>query len=230
MKILSSIFNGAVFILLFGAVVGTDVRFPSESVPWGALDLRAPTGFFTGYKLAKLRDDPQACHAALEMAGIRFSPLPDQGTDGECPRENMATLRQGQYRYNNAVQANCGLVAALTVWERNAVAPAAQTHLSAAVNGIDHVGIYACRNVRGSDTRRSEHATARAIDIAGFRLSDGRTINIRRDWDKTAPEGRFLRDVHERSCPIFRGVLGPDYNALHADHFHLDMGRFDICR
>ncbi|WP_208534621.1 extensin family protein, partial [Pseudomonas aeruginosa] len=25
-------------------------------------------------------------------------------------------------------------------------------------------------------------------------------------------------------------VLGPDYNAAHRDHFHLDMGLWKVCR
>lgn len=25
-------------------------------------------------------------------------------------------------------------------------------------------------------------------------------------------------------------VLGPDYNAAHHDHFHLDMGLWQVCR
>ena len=36
-------------------------------------------------------------------------------------------------------------------------------------------------------------------------------------------EGAFLRAVHEDACGIFGTVLGPEANALHEDHFHLDM-------
>lgn len=36
-------------------------------------------------------------------------------------------------------------------------------------------------------------------------------------------ESVFLRAVHEDACGIFGTVLGPEANALHEDHFHLDM-------
>jgi len=32
------------------------------------------------------------------------------------------------------------------------------------------------------------------------------------------------------SWRLFQTVLGPDYNAAHANHFHMDMGSFRICR
>jgi hypothetical protein len=38
--------------------------------------------------------------------------------------------------------------------------------------------------------------------------------------DRTA---EFVRKVHDDACGIFGTVLGPDANAAHKDHFHLDM-------
>lgn len=34
---------------------------------------------------------------------------------------------------------------------------------------------------------------------------------------------RFLRQVHDQACGPFATVLGPEANAAHANHFHLDM-------
>jgi hypothetical protein len=31
--------------------------------------------------------------------------------------------------------------------------------------------------------------------------------------------------VHQGSCEYFTTVLSPNYNRLHADHFHLDLAR-----
>lgn len=78
--------------------------------------------------------------------------------------------------------------------------------------------------------RRSQHATANAIDIASFRLADGREISVARHWGGDDPAGRFLAAAHEAACGRFASVLGPDYNAAHADHFHLEMGGFGLCR
>ncbi|MDH5833499.1 extensin family protein [Luteimonas kalidii] len=43
-------------------------------------------------------------------------------------------------------------------------------------------------------------------------------------------EAAFLRAVRDGACQWFDAVLGPDYNAAHADHFHFDRGGGRICR
>lgn len=214
---------------IFAGAVTAVIRLPSQHLPWGPIDLSAPVGLFTGHKLAKLRDDPAACQNALRLAGIQFRSLPND-TESTCPRTNMVVLHKSLYPYSASVTANCGLVAALSVWEKQVVEPAALLQLQSKIKSIDHLGVFSCRNVRGSSKRQSQHATARAIDIKGFRLENGKNIKVKSDWGKNAPEGRFLRDIHEKSCPIFRGVLGPEYNHLHADHFHFDLGPYNICR
>ena len=39
----------------------------------------------------------------------------------------------------------------------------------------------------------------------------------------TTPELTFLRDIHSGACGIFTTVLGPNANAAHHDHIHLDL-------
>jgi hypothetical protein len=50
------------------------------------------------------------------------------------------------------------------------------------------------------------------------------------DWNDGDEAADFLREVRDGSCRLFTGVLGPDYNAAHHDHFHLDMGSWQMCR
>ena len=76
----------------------------------------------------------------------------------------------------------------------------------------------------------SQHATANAFDIAGFELADGRAVNLLSHWDGKGPEAQFLREVRDGLCEWFNVTLSPDYNALHADHFHVDMGPYLSCR
>ena len=81
----------------------------------------------------------------------------------------------------------------------------------------------------------SEHATANAIDITGFRLADETSVNVLNDWQAEGPKGRFLREIRDRSCRIFSTTLSPDYNEAHGDHFHLDQARrgargLSVCR
>ena len=44
------------------------------------------------------------------------------------------------------------------------------------------------------------------------------------------PKAAFLRQMHSGACHGFAAVLGPDYNAAHRDHFHLDRGPYRVCR
>ena len=102
--------------------------------------------------------------------------------------------------------------------------PAAQRHLGARVVAIEHFGSYNCRRMYGRDAGSwSEHATADAIDIAAFRLSDGRRVSVVNDWNGAPADRAFLREVRDGACGLFATVLSPDYNAAHRDHFHLDQ-------
>ena len=100
--------------------------------------------------------------------------------------------------------------------------PAALRHFGAPVANIAHFGSFNCRRIAGS-SGWSEHATADAIDIAGFTLKGGRRIRVLGDWQGTPAEQAFLRDVRDGACGVFATVLSPDYNAAHADHFHVDQ-------
>ena len=71
----------------------------------------------------------------------------------------------------------------------------------------------------------SEHGHANAIDVSGFVLADGRTVQVKTGWWGALAERTFLRDVHRGSCNLFSTVLGPNYDANHRDHFHLDLAR-----
>jgi len=69
----------------------------------------------------------------------------------------------------------------------------------------------------------SEHATADAFDILGFRLANGRRISVFEDWSGDGPDAAFLHDVRDGACRLFSTVLSPDYNAAHANHLHFDQ-------
>ena len=84
---------------------------------------------------------------------------------------------------------------------------------------------YACRNINNSATGDlSAHAFGDALDVTGFALEDGRTIALPAGWtDPDSPEGRALRYAHDAACSLYTTTLGPEANALHKDHLHLDM-------
>ena len=125
---------------------------------------------------------------------------------------------------------SCPLAATLVLFDRDALQPAAHASFHQPVVRIDHVGSYACRNVyHRNDAPLSRHARAQAIDITGFRLADGRRVEIGKDWDDAGPAGRFLRQVHGRGCAVAGMLLGPDYNAAHRTHFHIEASGWGFC-
>ncbi|MFU0735376.1 extensin family protein, partial [Klebsiella quasipneumoniae] len=93
----------------------------------------------------------------------------------------------------------------------------------------DHLGSFACRNIyHREQARRSEHATADALDVSGFRLTDGRRISILQGW-RSERSHPWLAALLSNSCPYFGNALGPEYNAAHANHFHFGMRGQGFC-
>jgi len=204
---------------------------PQRWLPWTPLAIADAPNLWTGLKLARLQGDGDACRRVLRTAGIEFDPVPDRDTGPGCGFEDAGRTGDG-VTISGSVTATCPLVVSWALFERHALQPAAERHLGSPVRTARHYGTYACRNVYGrSSGRRSEHATANAIDIAGFTLRDGTTVSVLRDWDGSdARKAAFLKDAQKGACRFFRGVLGPDYNAAHRNHFHLDRGRWSYCR
>lgn len=190
--------------------------------PWAPLDLDDPPGMATRAKLARLRDDVAECRAVLARSDVAFTALPPAG-EGECARPDRTRL--GSYPLApDTPPVTCPVALALEIWRRDNVAPAAQAILGTGLARIEHLGAFSCRRMYGSaDGPWSEHATANAIDIAAFVLEDGRRVSVLADWDRQGPEAEFLRAVRTGACDSFATVLSPDYNAAHADHFHLDQ-------
>ncbi|UEM21424.1 extensin family protein [Skermanella mucosa] len=225
---LVGVMAGAAAALIYAGLV----TVPPSWTPWGPLDLTEEPGAFTRIQLAGLKEEPGACFAALERAGVGAVPQPRRPVENGCGLVDTARVGQVAAAYSSGFVATCPLIAALYLFERHVLDPAARLHLDSGVARVNHVGTYNCRNVYGRTVgRRSEHATANAIDIRGFVLDDGRIVSLARHWgDARSAEGAFLREVNDGACRFFNAVLGPDYNAAHRDHFHLDMGRWRVCR
>ncbi|GAA4715354.1 extensin-like domain-containing protein [Sphingomonas lutea] len=233
-----------VILILFGLGVaaylfGRDyVRKHPQDVPWTPLRLDDPIGRFTLRKLVALRDDPAQCRALLRQAGSADTAAAPRLGEPNCGYRDGVTLLPAKSEARFAppnVVTSCPVAAAMLVFERQILQPAAARHLSSRVVEVRHAGSYSCRRLYGqSEGEFSEHATANALDIIGFGLADGTDVSVLRDWAAGA-KGAFLRDVHDGGCDLFATALSPDYNAAHADHLHFDQaerGRsgFSVCR
>jgi len=206
------------------------ISVPAQWNPWAPLDVNAAPNLLTRFKLMRLRDDPQLCDQALASSGLRVTRQADS-PGGTCPLTNTLRVQGGEVALSSSFLASCPLAVAFALFERHALQPASQAVYGQAVTRVDHLGSFACRNMYNRENgARSQHASANALDIAGFRLADGRTISVLKDWPKDNQDARFLRQVRDGACDMFSVVLSPDYNAAHRNHFHLDVGPWWVCR
>lgn len=204
---------------------------PDRYNPFAPLLIQDTPTFVTKYKIIGLKDDPQACFEVLSNSDLKFERIDDRETGSGCGFYNAAVLNQSSISYGGNITLTCPALVSLAMWETHHLQQLSQAHLGQKIQQIRHYGTYACRNINSTKKgRRSQHASANAIDIAGFRLEDGTEISVLNHWNSDNDKGEFIREVHDSACDYFKTVLGPEYNDLHRDHFHFDMGSSLVCR
>lgn len=173
-----------------------------------------------------------SCVAMMRAEGAQVDPLPDRTFDNGCSATSSVKLVAIGIPVTNLGAVKCTLAAPFARWIREDVPAQAARWLNGYVTRIESFGSFACRPVNNqAGNRLSEHGRANAIDIAAFRLKDGRHITVKEGWNSEDPNIRgFLRALHKAACAKFSVVLGPEANALHHDHFHFDMGSGPYCR
>ncbi len=130
----------------------------------------------------------------------------------------------GDVTIRPAATLSCPMVSSLRQWFARSVQPLAQKHFGKPVRQVRNISSYVCRNRYGdTKTKISEHAFANALDIAWFELEGGMKISLLKDWDSPDKDKTdFLHELHISACKYFGTVLGPEANAAHKNHFHLD--------
>ncbi|EMD84534.1 extensin-like protein [Pacificimonas flava] len=203
-----------------------------QHLPWTPLSLDDPIGHATSLKVAALSGDKPACLALFETSDLAVTPFEDRMETEQCGYVDAVTLDRMTAGYSpSTVRLSCPLAAALGIWEQDVVQPAARRVLGSEVASIRQLGTYSCRRLYGRESGNwSQHATAQAIDIAGFTLADGRSISLAGDWGADSDAGAFLLEIRNRGCGVFGTMLGPEYNAAHRDHFHLQANGYGTCR
>lgn len=183
-------------------------------------------------RIADFATDVPACRAAIAGAGFQTERIPDEAGANGCGYRSAVELTQSVHAYSAPVATSCAAAAALVMWERDVVRPAAQRRYGQDITRIELAApSYQCRRIAGrTDRRLSEHAHANAMDIKGFTLANGRTVTVAEGWRGSQRDRLFLRDVRDGACDYFQAVLSPDYNRAHRDHLHFDLGRDDMCR
>jgi hypothetical protein len=234
-RILGVLFRLCMVTVIWGAVlvvIKADRVIPPEWNPLAPLNVTEPVTLFTNWRLDRALATPAACLAALNTAG-RFDVMDDFEASNTCHIRTRVDLAGVGQVLINPVETTCAIALRMAMWEQHSLQPAATEILDTTVTGIDHIGSYNCRRIRsasGSSNRWSTHATAEAIDIAGFQFADGTRSRLLDDWDANDARARFQRAARNGACNWFQLTLSPDYNRLHADHFHVQSRGWGLCR
>lgn len=225
------------FLVLIAIGVAFDKgvwSIPREWNPFETLRIQDPITPVTQWKLSRLKSDRQGCLAVLDTLpdkALDYQALADYVAAPSCPLSNVVRLNESGVQFNRSFVATCPLALGWLMFEYHALQPTARHLLGSSVSGVEHYGSFACRNIYGrKNARRSAHASAEALDVAAFTLADGQKVSVLDDWQDEGNKGQFLREIHRGACRSFATVLGPEYNAAHANHFHLAMGGFSLCR
>lgn len=220
-------------LVRIGAVIGS-LALVAACVSTTPVPPRPGTGGEASRPYAPSRE-ALICRQALMTQGVSFVPMADLLAGSGCASSNAISLRDVPGDFSRIAVANvdriaCPLSQAVAAWARYGVDRAARQILGSGLARIETFGAYSCRNVAGTP-RRSAHANANALDVSAFVLADGRRITVKDDWNGgTEAERRFLRVVHASACKRFGTVLGPEYNAAHTDHLHVEAGDGSFCR
>lgn len=183
--------------------------------------------------------EPQVanCKGWLDLYHLDYSAGPaNMGV--EDPITVTLPLNGVGYRYNGSTDprktlyGDCALMKSLAD-----AAPIMRKH--EIVEFVD-IGIYNYRCIDQSKTppncTMSQHAYAKAIDIAAWKTSDGTKYTVLTDWNvdpatttcSAATEGDKDTFLHKVICElkaagVWNIVLTPNYNDAHRNHFHVDL-------
>ena len=225
---------GIVSLLLIGGITA-ELTLAPRHLPWHPLAIDDRAGFSTDLKLAAISLGPESwCDRLVDGSTVlETASLDAHDGDGSCGWESayhLASSNGVTLKGNSPYAMRCPLAAGAHIW-LTSVDYHARQMLGSAVVRIHHAGTYSCRRMNNRSTGpMSQHAYANAWDVTGFELADGRVVSIEKHWNDNGPFRAFLRAARDDACNIFRVVLGPEFNAQHHDHLHVDMGNGSRCR
>ena len=178
--------------------------------------------------VAPPRDYQVACPAVMtgEVTATALPPIVEGRCRLQSPLSLEAVMANGRSIPLNAPAiTDCGMVTALPQWVED-VDSYLMAKDNTQIKSLTVGTAYACRNVNNArEGNLSFHAFGDALDVIGFTLEDGRSINVETAWPGTEAQGsKIIRFAHDAACTHFTTVLGPEANALHHDHLHVDLG------
>jgi hypothetical protein len=183
-------------------------------------------------------DPPAAtCHDWLDLYALDYTTGP--ANPGVADPITVKTPINGvNYRYNGSdeprktLMGDCSLIKSL--------AQGASIMREHDIKTFVDIGVYNYRCIDQTKTppncTMSQHAYAKAIDIASFETNAGEKYSVLTDWDidpattTCSAETSDAKDafLHEVICALKQAgtwniVLTPNYNDAHRNHFHVDL-------
>jgi len=169
------------------------------------------------------------CQTLLPEADFDFkilSPIRDGSCGAPAPVQLKGFKRDTKVDLHPPATMTCPLASALGRWMSEVVQPRAKALLESDIVQLANNSGYACRSRYHDPTQRiSYHALAEAVDIGEFVTAKGEHISVLEYWPGGDKRAQFLKDIHDGACKIFGTVLGPEANAAHKTHFHLDIAK-----
>ncbi len=210
-----------------------DMSVDHRHLFWRSLDPNQPAGAATYVRLLSLNARPEKhCQTLLNAAQqIEFVQAQPHRTNERCGWDSAVKLKRSGdvFVSGKGISLRCPMAIAVHLWIRD-LKDVARDVYGAELRSVSHAGSYSCRRMNHSTNGAwSQHAYANAWDILGFTLTNGQSISVLKDWGASTQAGEFLLRARDSACGIFGVVLGPEYNAAHRDHFHVDMGFGDAC-
>ena len=164
-----------------------------------------------------------SCRKQLKKLRVAFTERDPINQGGACRIDHPIKVSKiGNVTIKPAATLNCEMAEAFALWTRNELVPASRWRFLSAVKTIHQGSSYSCRNIAGTRTS-SEHARGNAIDIMKLELGNGKVIDVRKPGLFAFRKRGLLNTVRADGCQYFTTVLGPGYNADHANHFHFDI-------
>ena len=196
--------------MLWGCgTTSSDVNFVAKHEPWRA-------------------DEDNACLSSGVVRQTNFIrtrvALGGPSQCGAVHPFEMSGAAGGRVSMRPPAMLRCPMIPQVERWTTEVVEPAAKRYLGQQVVEMTVAASYSCRPIgHVSGAQLSEHGYANALDISKFAMANGEVITVKGGWYGSQRERAFLRAVHDGGCQIFTTVLGPEYNAQHKDHFHMDL-------
>jgi hypothetical protein len=118
----------------------------------------------------------------------------------------------------------CLFARQFTTWARDVAAPLTVAYMGSKLSAIETGAAFVCRTRNSKPEEISEHAKGNAIDIAAFRLENGRTLSVKDATASSKIDGVLMKTLRTTACGYFTTVLGPGSDEAHKEHIHFDHG------